>query len=245
LATGAELAGHRVLADEIREGAERQDRKPIPAPEPLPEVEYPPADEVMAVWRAASSVAEDPEASGLLVGRRIDPDAVASMDLARVIPHGTVLPRWAAYQGRPWLETGHTLIVRAWDVHGAARGLRAWCVRSGSAPKRLPPAGCKAAELVQANLAAWRMLNRTASPLRLVIVEGEPDHLVAATQLAPGDAVIGIGSGSWTDEFARRVPGGTEVIVATHADEAGDRYASKVLESLGDRCPTWRWRMAA
>jgi hypothetical protein len=245
LATGAELAGHHTLADEIRDGAARHDRAPVPSPEPQPEPEYPSQDEVRALWAGCAPANSDINACSLFVARKIDPDAITELDVARVIPRGLALPRFATYGGRSWLETGHTLILRAWAANGALTSVRAWRVTEGKTPKRLPPAGHKAAELVQANRLAWSMLAGKACPLRLYVVEGEPDFAVAATSFARADAVIGIGSGSWTEDFARRVPRGTEVIVSTHADEAGDRYAEHVLETLGDRCPTWRWRMAA
>ena len=92
---------------------------------------------------------------------------------------------------------------------------------------------------------AIRMLRRWVSPLRLFIVEGEPDFLVTATTFARGDAVIGIGSGSWTKEFQRRIPLRTRVYVATHPDDAGDRYAEQVIETLGTRRAIWRLRLAA
>lgn len=243
LTTGAELAGHRVLADEIREGAERTERRPVPAPTPVADVEYPDAAEVQALWQSATPVNEDVEASGLLVSRRIDPDAVTALDLARVV--GPTLPRFATYGGRSWATTGHRMVVRAWSSTGCLASVRAWRVRDGATPKRLPPSGHKAAELVQANRLAWSMLAGRACPMRLMVVEGEPDFLVAATTFGRDDAVIGIGSGSWTADFACRVPTGTRVYVATHADAAGDRYAAAVIESLGDRCPTWRWRAVA
>jgi hypothetical protein len=245
LATGAELAGHHTLADEIRDGAARPDRAPVPAPEPLPEPEYPSQDEVRALWAGCVPANTDIDACSLFVSRKIDPDAITELDVARVIPRGLTLPRWATYGARSWVETGHTLIVRAWDARGAFTSVRAWRVTNGTTPKRLPPAGHKAAELVQANRLAWAMLAGRACPVRLVVCEGEPDFCVASTTFARADAVIGISSGSWTEAFARRVPRGTEVLVSTHADEAGDRYAEHVLETLGDRCPTWRWRMAA
>jgi hypothetical protein len=245
LSLGAELAGHHSLADEIRDGAVRVERAQVPAPEPLPEPEYPAQDEVRALWARCVAVTTDADACRHFVTRRIDPDAVAELDVARVIPRGLELPRFATYGGRSWRETGHTLLLRAWAANGALVSVRAWRVTEGTTPKRLPPARHKAAELVQANRLAWQMLAGNACPLRLWIVEGEPDFTTTATTFARSDAVIGIGSGSWTEDFARRVPRGTEVIVSTHADEAGDRYAEHVIETLGDRCPTWRWRMAA
>src|SRR5262249_38341057 len=69
----------------------------------------------------------------------------------------------------------------------------------------------------------------------LVVVEGEPDWWTWATRwgeahdLAP--AVLGLVSGSWTEEIAARVPDGTSVVVRTHADRPGGGYAERVVRS--------------
>lgn len=245
LAIGAEVAGQIALAEEIRDGQKRVERPRIAPPEPQPEPEYPPVEEVRALWESAVQVNYAGSALRMLRGRGIDFSALAEEGLARVIRDAQLLPRWAAYGARSWVETGHTLILPSFDATGALRSVRAWRVIEGDTPKRLPPKGCKAAELVNANRLGVMMLKRLFCPLRLWIVEGEPDLLTSATTFARSDAVIGIGSGSWSEAFARRVPRGTEVVIATHPDEAGDRYAEHVIETLGEQCPTLRWRPAA
>jgi len=177
------------------------------------------------------------------VSRRIDPIEVSLRDLARSIPDGISLPDWARYGGSTWTSTGHRMLLRVYDHRGQFRSVRAWRVIDGDTPKRLPPAGRRASALVLANRMALGMLRRQVCPLDLVIVGGEPDFLVACTAWRPGVAVIGIGSGSWSDDFARAIPLRTRVVVATHNDKAGDRYAETVIETLGKR-PIWRWRNA-
>ena len=94
------------------------------------------------------------------------------------------------------------------------------------------------------------MLRGRAQPSRLLIAEGLTDFLTwaahwgvdGALELAP--AVLAIVSGSWTPEIAARVPGDTEVLIATDADERGDHYAAKVAELLRGRCMLRRWRPA-
>jgi hypothetical protein len=54
------------------------------------------------------------------------------------------------------------------------------------------------------------------------------------------DPVIGIGSGSWNEGFAARIPYGSEVVIRTHRDRAGDGYALKVLESVRNRAQVYR-----
>jgi hypothetical protein len=125
-----------------------------------------------------------------------------------------------------------------YDHVGQLRSVRAWRITGGDSPKRLPPAGCRATGLVMANRQALAMLRGRYCPTRVVIVEGEPDYATASQQW-PRDAVIGLVSGSWTPDFAERLPRRTGVVLGTHNDVAGDRYAEQVAQTLGGR-PTWR-----
>lgn len=242
LVEAAELGGLLALAEELRGGKadpeRRRAERPLPPP-PEPEVEYPPVGEVRALWEAAGPVSDDGYASGAVVARRVDPTLVDELRLARVVAPTADLPRWASYRGRSWAETGHRLVVRAWDARGSCRSVRAWRVTDTDAPKRLPPAGHRAAELVLANRAAVAMLAVLRRPRRLIVVEGEPDWLVASVAWRD-DAVIGIGSGSWSQAFAARVPEGLDVLVMTHQDPAGERYAAAVAKTLGERVKLWR-----
>jgi len=106
-------------------------------------------------------------------------------------------------------------------------------------PKRIAAAGYKVSGLVMANQAARAMLRGEAQPSRVVVAEGEPDHLTAAIRW-PTCAVIGIVSGAWNDELAARIPDGCEVVLRMDSDEAGERYAAEVAESLAGRCKVWR-----
>lgn len=256
LAIGAELAGNLGLADEIRgrelspEERRARPRLAAPAVSTLPPPEYPSEDSLARLWRSCVDPSTDAEVVKMLHGRGIDFGAVSDLRLARVIPPGTELPWWASRKGdmperKSWIELGNRLLIPSFDHCGKMRSVRAWRVCDGDTPKRLPPAGCKGSELVQANRLALLMLRRWVCPLRLFIVEGEPDFLVTATTFARGDAVIGIGSGSWTEDFAKRVPLKTRIYVATHADKAGDIYAEKIIETLHERHLTWRLRPAA
>jgi hypothetical protein len=238
LAIGAEIAGDLALQREILDGQEIPDRPGIAKPEPRPEVEYPPIDEVEALWEAAASPGSDPDVWEYLRSRGIDPESLDRVGVARSVPPETKTPWWARYGAATWVETGHRLLVATFDSTGMMRGVRAWRVEPGDTPKRLPPAGCRASGLVMANREAWLMLRGRYSPRRLVITEGEPDFVSAAVSWE-GTAIIGIVSGSWTPDFARRVPMRTEVLIATHHDTAGDRYAMQILSTIGQR-PAWR-----
>lgn len=232
LAEGAAIAGHLSLEAEILDGKPRADRPVVPPPPAEPERDYLDPREVWAFWRTCGEVTDDTECSGLLVRRGIDPVLVAERALARALAPDE-LPRWARYRGWDWNETGHRLVTRVWGPWGDLLGVRAMQVRADAdGPKRLPPAGHRAAGLVLASAAGWRLLRHGAAR-RLVVTEGEPDTLSWSTMTE--DAVLGVLSGSWTDDFAARIPDGCRVVIRTHNDAAGDRYAEQVARSLAGR----------
>jgi hypothetical protein len=232
LAEAAHVAGRFDLEAEIRDGKPAPDRAPPPeAPPPAPPRLYPPSDEVHAIWDTATPVADDRDAARYLVFRKIDPELIAMRQLARVI--APPVPPWATYGKVTWVETGHRMISRMFDAHGELRSVRAIRIADGKSPKRLPPKGYKAAELVLANESAWRMLRGRIEPSRVVVTEGEPDFCTWGALTT--EPVIGVISGSWTDAFAERVPRGCRVVVRTHEDDAGERYAAMLIASLKKR----------
>ncbi len=220
--------------------------RPLPAlPEPEPERDYPPAAEVAALWAAAGPVAGDAAAGGHLVGRGLNARTVDSLGLLRALPPSSTLPGWAKYRGRPWTASGHRMLARVYDAAGALRSVRAWRVEGDAPAKRLPPAGHRATGLVMANRHALELLTGERSTPRVVVVcEGEPDW-VSCSVTWPTVAVIGIISGSWSDDFARRIPHGSEVVVRTHNDQAGDKYADEVIKTVKARAVVRRTEAAA
>ena len=216
-------------------------RPRMPPREREPERTYPPADELACLWNQGGSVVADPEVAACLRGRGLDADHVHRLDLARALPVRAAVPAWASYKRQPWPRTGHRLLVPAFDAHGAMRSLRAWRVVDSDTPKRLPPAGHRLGGLVLADAAGVALLCGAAAAPEAVIVEGEPDLLTWATWLAQhgraGEvAVFGIFAGGWTTEVAARIPDATVVYVRTDHDEAGERYAAVINETLGRRC---------
>jgi hypothetical protein len=250
LAATCELAGMSEEADSVRGG------KPPPVarvvmrpPEPEPERDYPPLAEVADLWADARPVTTDAEVVDMLSARKIDSAEVERIDAARALhpqTHRERLPAWAKFRGgasvsRSWLATGHRLVVPVYDPSGQARSLRAWLVTSeANTPKRIPPSGFRASGLVLANAKALRWLRGESSPSSIVVVEGEPDWLVRSITF-PTEAIVGIGSGSWNEAFAERVPFGSEVSILTHLDKAGDRYAEAIEKSIRDRARVFRW----
>jgi hypothetical protein len=243
LAQAAELAGMPDEAREVRGGAPAPERRPRPVAPPTPERDYPTASEVALLWSACVPVSEDHEVSALLAMRGISVSAVVGCDAARALAvqtHHSSIPGWARYRGtrdaaEPWTRTGHRLILPTYDALGEMRSVRAWLVRPDDcAPKRLPPSGCRASDLVVASREGVRMLRGESFPRRVIICEGEPDALVRMVR-NPLDAVIGIMSGSWSPAFAARIPYGSQVVVRTHLDKAGGKYADAVVETLRGR----------
>lgn len=203
---------------------------PVPAPKPR---DYPPAGEVRALWYGGALASDDAAAGGYLLRRMIDPDLAP----VRAIRHDQRLSVWARFRGRAWYETGHRLIVPVFDAAGLWRSVRAIRITDGDTPKRLPPAGHRAAGLVLANRAAILMLRGDLKPERLIVAEGEPDWLTWTTRT--DHAVVGVLSGAWTAEHAARVPAGCVVVIRTHADEAGEHYAAELAATLG-HARLWR-----
>lgn len=208
----------------------------------------PPAHEVAEVWaQTCRPLSLVPEMAAEWAARGIDMAHVEDRDLARALQPGAELPRWAFGAGQSWSAGAHRLIVPLFDSAGRLASLhaRAAGVPDGR-PKGLSPLGCTVAGLIMADPLARLMLAgadpgaETVRRCDLVVAEGVPDFLTWATRwgdAAEGaPAVLGLISGSWTEEIAARVPDGTAVYVRQHADEAGAKYTARVLETLGARC---------
>ena len=79
----------------------------------------------------------------------------------------------------------------------------------------------------------------------LLIVEGAPDFLSSSSYF--GDAnedtiIISILPGSWSREFANKLPAKLKIIVATHEDQAGEKYANAIEQTLRPGTQLTRWR---
>lgn len=214
-------------------------------PVAAPPVVRPLAAEVAELWARCVPVVADPEVADWLAGRAdgaIAPERVAALDLARALPADLPeLPRWARYNGKAWTQSGHRLIVRAWEADPDNAGLlrvaslHARNVRPDCAPgdKAAWPAGASASGLV------WATSAYPQAGLPLVeLAEGVPDWLRLALDRAARperSAVWGVTAGSASPELAELVPAGWPVAVRTHADKAGDKYAETWRELLAAR----------
>jgi hypothetical protein len=125
-------------------------------------------------------------------------------------------------------------------------GLRARRIDGVGERKEVSPTGGIAAGALYACARGRRLLAGERPERwdgRVIVREGGPDWLLMAgdARIAGPDgapAVLGLWSGAWpADGAGREVAGrlaqaGARVLVATDADEAGDRYAAAVLEAL-------------
>lgn len=235
LEAGLDLFDATDLAtDSPRPRRDRAALPPRPAPESslAPERVYPSPEAIARFWGSLEPVTGHPDCSLMLDERGIDPAEVERRDLARALPeYSDILPA-ARFRGRTWDETTHRLVVPVFDAEGKMRSVRGWACLAGveGAPKRLPLAGYLSAGLLLANaLFAGAMASGKVQG-QYLITEGEPDYLTWASRW--DGPVCGIGSGWWTQAHADRIPWGAEVIIATHRDRAGDKYAQEVASTL-------------
>ena len=220
-------------------------------PKPKPPPKRPPLDELHALLSACVPVTDDGEVATWLRDKRaISPDLVAERGLACALPKGTSVPIWADY----WPRGGYRLLVPTWNAAGELASVRARSIGTGTVKKgkSRAPTGYDAGGLVAADDLAREVLQTGGLPswwpaerrLELVFTEGEPDYLTWAARIDHADtcspAVLGVGGGAWSDELAARIPDGALVVIRTHHDDTGNRYASKIHRSLAARCDVRR-----
>ena len=218
----------------------------------------PPAGEVDGLWNSCVPVDDDEEIADWLKSRGLDPECVADRDLARALPPSLPTPRWAQCDGHPW-GAGWRCILPACGRTGAIESLRARWVKSEPPPRGVKAAAAatgdgSATGLVLADGLGRQILRGgtapdwwpAVEPLGVVVCEGEVDWLTWATRWGDcadtAPAVLGMWSGGWTAEIGARLPAGCKVVVRTHADTAGDKYAAQVTTSLDVRCVVARVR---
>ncbi len=214
-------------------------RRPPPPPPPLGT--YPPRDEVAALWNAAVPVNRtvvEPDRSELAVAfflarRRWWPPALASLDIVRVTPPPSAYD-WPRWWPSPWAKSWR-LITRAYRANGEVASIHARAV-DGAEPKTRWPYNCRSAGLFFADGRGAAVLRgEVASLERVIIVEGLTDTVAMTLEVEDAGraiAVLGLASGSAAALAAVRWPHGIPVVVATHEDQAGHRYAAEVERVL-------------
>lgn len=145
-------------------------------------------------------------------------------------------------------ETSDVLVLPLLDHHGTCRSYVSRSLDPTAKIKSRSPTGYTRNGLVMANYAAVDWLRR-GGPLpdrTLLLMEGETD-LIAISSVCEL-AAIAIVSGSWTQDWARKLGSyaGLRLLVMTDFDKQGDRYAEQVAASLSDarkagRIEVYRW----
>lgn len=211
----------------------------------------PPRGELWRVWSQCVPVTQDDAVSAWLLNHHegpIDPALVAWLDLARALPMGLDLPRWArGPDGRRWDDAGYRVIVRLFGAGPDGAGLptlslHARNVRPEVKHKGVSPHGFEVRGLVLAWSPGMPFLDRPmeapeASVLELA--EGVPDWLRLTLERwqAPGRPTVwGCISGSASDEIAARVPDGWRVAIRTHDDDGGRKFLDRWSKLLDHRC---------
>ena len=235
------------LAADLAGGSWDGYRPPVRRAGPVPRLP-PPVKSVGALWSASKPVTDDPDLARQLLGRCLDPAIIEDLDLARCLPSSGTLPKWAQSGSQPWWGSGHRLLFPLWNVEGNLCSVHARLVESGQTEraKGLFPASHSAKGLFLADSFGLLLIRsgvpkwwRQSEPPSVIITEGAIDFLTVGThfgcyEYAP--AVLGILSGSWSDELAARIPTECRVVVRVHRDEAGEKYRDAICRSLSGRC---------
>lgn len=224
---------------------------PPPGPARLP------SDEVLTVWRSAWPAFTEVRALRWFYSRKLD--AWKAAGFCRALPPGQTLPSWA-HCGEPWSK-GHSLLLPCVDHSGELVGLRArwtgaewdWLedcwAEIPHERKEVNPRGAGVLRgTVYAGPRGQALLRGETPDLwsgEVLIVEGGPCWLrycIEAEELRrakpPKDApiVLGIWSGAWPDSkdgdrLAARLRS-ARVIIATDADQSGEKYAQAIAATL-------------
>ncbi len=234
----------------------RQIRQKFVGTEPLPVfvapprvIRRPPLEEVQEVWHKSTPVYDSDELVPILEGRGLDPDLLTERDLCRRIKRG-YLPRWCQQNYQYWNESGLLLLVPMFSARGEMESLHVRRLEKTTETKASSPLGYDLAGLsFQDSLGRALFSGSSSLVTRLVITEGVPDYLTTSSSFGDANeshAVMGVLNGSWTKDYAAQieaVPQTVDLIIATHNDQTGDRYARKIAETFSSSQPATRWRI--
>lgn len=218
---------------------------------------YPPVSEVLALWNASQRLDTTPAnevVAGYLAHRGIDPRRCGLLDLSRATAPAAAWPRWIPLVGMEPATWGRTyrLVTPMIDATGTIRSLRFRAVGEVPAGKKaLNPTGYGYAGLVMADPLGVALLRGERADEgvswdgRVVVVEGEPDFWTWSCHAErfgkPSTwAVFGVVSGSWSEALAERIPDHARVILRTHHDDPGHKYAERIRATLAGRCEIFR-----
>lgn len=182
------------------------------------ELRYPDEQSVLSYWNMCKDVQHDDTAFSYL-SSRYGRDIPVSPELRNMVRGhyvgGPLRPGWAA----GWAERDRHLHFPLYDVQKKIRSVIARSVSPTERVKSISPPGYARAGL----------FTYLPGGGDYVVCEGELDALAAWLFIAPQPTVIGIFSGSITNElFNDFIPRSALVVVATDWDEAGEGYYEKI-----------------
>lgn len=147
--------------------------------------------------------------------------------------------------------SNNCLMLPTFNAAGECAGWRLWTPQKADGVDRFAPrraSGWATKDAVLADHFGVACLRGECTPDYVCIAEGEPDFLsaaaVAATlwiNLGIRAAVLGVFAGSWTAEFAQKIPKSSIVVIATDRDKAGSDYAGAVRKDLPPEQTVLRW----
>lgn len=210
-----------------------------------------PLADVEHVWNDAQPVTTDARVCRWLTRhRKLDPDLIAALDLARVLSSGAALPVWAGYEydghWHPWTSAGHRIVVPLYNARGRmvslrfrapAAGMKGRCAYGASTVGMVMADPLARSVLAAGNAPEFRSLKSFA----VVVAEGEADYLSWATELArrgfgenasSPPAILGVVQGSFDMSIAQRLPIGTRITSAVDRDLGGDRIHARLTQVL-------------
>lgn len=235
-------------------------RSPRPRPPAAPILDgrpYPPVSDVLALWNASCRLDALPDVDEVvryLTRRGLDPRRCGVLDLSRAMAPREAWPRWIPFVGMApvaWART-YRIVTPMIDATGAIRSLRFRAVGDVPAGKKaLNPNGYGYSGLVMADPLGIALLRGDTSDEgitwdgRIIVVEGEPDFWTWSCHPRrfgqPSTwAVLGVVSGSWSEALAARIPDRAHVILRTHHDDPGEKYAERIRATLAGRCDVVR-----
>lgn len=254
---------NRAVAEECKlkgllhdSSAPRQPRPPPPPRTP----EYLPASELSKFTNLLVPI-DNPDAKDIrawLMGRKIDPNRMDDLRVIKALPPKAPAPSWAQCKGKPWARAGYRLIAPLYDVNGRMRSFHARAVVRDLDPKGANPAGYELGGLLLACPLAQLWLRDVklgddetfarnwVKRVGIVITEGLPDWLFQLTTYSDADQdapiTLGIVSGSWTQNFADKIPDKCRVLMVMDRDKSGDLYAAQIGKTLSNRVDIRRWK---
>ena len=218
---------------------------------------------VAHIWSRAARVS--PWLDAWCARRGLDAELVTMFDLLRVAQSADVT-------AEGWGPSGRLIIAPVYDARGLLVNLRARCIDGRGTPKELPLRGhgltarAFACPLTRKLLASTKPTVESDNPLDailaepehtaaavvraagVVIVEGLPDYLTAATvygDATEAPAMLGVWSGTLptltdtrTSLLLAAIPDNTRVTLVSHND-AGRAYMQAATGQLAGRCEVW------